>query len=301
MIVDMSSALQRVGKVAGLLGVDGDPLRHGDGWSNHAWLYQDVVIRVAARPGPGTLHQEAALGPRLPTEVGYPRLLGHGVIDGHQWMAQVRLPGDNLAAVWDELDSANRSVAVADLWARLAHLRHADMTGLVLPPTPLYAFSPTTLSTQVAEARSIVGDRIMSRVDELIDKGRRATSSVPSVLVHTDAVLANAVWTGFAAIPIDFEFACVGPVDLDVDCVGREVVGRADPMAIDRLRGALTAVLDNRGATDRLRYYSLLRDLWAIGKWIQNDPTRTDAHAWAPVQDLVADVERSGWLDRLLY
>src|SRR4051794_39430531 len=123
MLVDMSSALQRVGRVADLLGVDGDPLRHGDGWSNCAWLYPDVVIRVAARAGPGTLHQEAALAPRLPPEVGYPRLLGHGVIDGHEWMAQVRLPGDNLAAVWDELDSANRSFAVADLWTRLAHVR----------------------------------------------------------------------------------------------------------------------------------------------------------------------------------
>ena len=100
---------------------------------------------------------------------------------------------------------------------------------------------------------------------------------------------------------IDFEFACVGPVDLDVDCVGREVVGRAHPMAIDGLRGALSAVLDTVGATDRLRCYSLLRDLWAIGKWIQNDPSRIDAHAWAPVQDLIADVERSGWLDRLLH
>ena len=100
MLVDMSSDLERVGKVADLLGVDGDPLRHGDGWSNCAWLYPDVVIRVASRAGPGTLHQEAALAPRLPPEVGYPRLLGHGVIDGHEWMAQVRLPGDNLAAVW---------------------------------------------------------------------------------------------------------------------------------------------------------------------------------------------------------
>ena len=78
-------------------------------------------------------------------------------------------------------------------------------------------------------------------------------------------------------------------------------MGRADPIAIDRLRGALSAVLDTVGATDRLRYYSLLRDLWAIGKWIQNDPSRTDAHAWAPVQDLIADVGRSGWLDRLLH
>ena len=52
---------------------------------------------------------------------------------------------------------------VADLrrqsWAQSCFLMQ-----LVLPPTPLYAFSPTTLSTQVAEARSIVGARIMSRV-----------------------------------------------------------------------------------------------------------------------------------------
>lgn len=152
MIGGVSGDVQRAKRVARSLGLEGDSTRHGDGWSNSVWLYPDVVIRVAASPGPGTLHREAYLASRLPAEVGYPQLLGHGVIDGHEWMTQVRLPGDNLAAVWNELDSANRSFAVADLWTRLAHVRHADMTGLVQPPTPLYAFEPTALSTQVAES-----------------------------------------------------------------------------------------------------------------------------------------------------
>ncbi len=80
---------------------------------------------------------------------------GHGVIDGHDWMAKVRLSGNNRAAAWDELDSAKRSCA----------------------------------------------ETVLPRVNQLIDNGRRATSRVPSVLVHTDAVLANVVWTGSAEIP----------------------------------------------------------------------------------------------------
>lgn len=73
--------------------------------------------------------------------------------------------------------------------------------------------------------------------------GLDATRRHPAGLVHTDAVLTNVVWTGSAAIPIDFEFACVGPVDLDADCVGREVVGRQDPAAIAALRAALEPTL----------------------------------------------------------
>jgi hypothetical protein len=44
----------------------------------------------------------------------------------------------------------------------------------------------------------------------------------------------------------------------------------------------------------------VLRDLWAIGKWIENDPTLTEATTWAPVLALSDDVQGAGWLDELL-
>lgn len=286
-------------RVAELLGIVGEPSRHRDGWSNHVWIYDEAVIRIAAGPEHRMLELEAGLAPRLPAAVGYPRLLGHGVIDSHAWMAQERLPGDNLAGVWDSLAPGQRAFAVADLWARIEALQDTDITGLHLPASPLYAFDRDSIERQLDAARPIVGDGVAAQADAMVRAGLDAAAVVPAALVHTDAVLTNVVWTGSAAIPIDFEFACVGPVDLDADCVGREVVARGDQGAIAALYEALQPILECPGAIDRLRGYAVLRALWAIGKWIEHDPTLTGATRWAPVRELIDHTGRSGWVDRL--
>ncbi|HEY9294578.1 MAG TPA: phosphotransferase [Microlunatus sp.] len=164
----------------------------------------------------------------------------------------------------------------------------------------MYAFAPDLLEQQLATARRIVGDAVVVRAGDLVQAGLDAARSAPAGLVHTDVVLTNVIWTGSAAIPVDFEFACVGPVDLDVDCVGREVVGRRDRVAIEGLRDALASTLERAGAIQRLRGYSLLRDLWALGKWADHDPSLTDATTWGPARDLIADTTQSGWIDQLL-
>jgi len=287
-------------RIARSLGVGGEPVRHGDGWSNNVWLYDDVVIRIALRPGPGALAVEGLIAPRLPAAVGYPAVIGSGVIDGHDWMAQQRLPGDNLAARWDLLDQDQRAFAIGDLVTRLDAATRADVSGLVLPDTPLYAFDPDLVDRQLAVAGSIVGDQTIRLARRIIRAGSEAAGLVERRLVHTDAVFGNVIWTGSAAIPIDFEFGCLGPIDLDADCIGREVVARADASAIIALSAALAPVLSRSGAADRLRGYSVLRNIWAIGKWLDNDPGLTDAETWEPVRSLIADTEGSGWLDQLL-
>jgi scyllo-inosamine 4-kinase len=263
-------------------------------------LYDEVVIRIALRPGPGTLRVESLIASRLPAAVGYPTVIDSGVIDGHDWMAQQRLPGDNLAALWDSLDQDQRGFAVTDLVTRLDAVTRADLSGLSLPGTPLYAFDPGRLRRQLAVVELIIGRRATERARQIAQTGLGATALIGQGLVHTDAVLDNVMWTGSAAIPIDFEFGCAGPVDLDADCVGREVGTRADRQAITALAAALGPTLTRPGALDRLRGYSVLRHLWAVGKWVDNDPSLTDADTWEPVRSLIADTERRGWVDQLL-
>lgn len=298
--MSLGQPLELAERVAARLGAAGVPVRHGDGWSNNVWLYDDVVIRIAMRSGPSALALERRLGPRLPEAVGYPKIIDSGTIDGHHWMAQVRLPGDNLAAVWGSLDDDQRAYAIRDLWNRLEAVPGADVTGLSLPATPMYAFEPDLIRRQVDIARPLVGDATAERVTEIARIGLDATRRIAFGLAHTDAVLTNVVWTGSAAIPIDFEFGCLAPVDLDADCVSREVIAKADPSATTALAQTLGPTMHRRGAVERLHCYSVLRNLWAIGKWVENDPRLTDADTWEPVQLLIADSDRCGWVDRLL-
>lgn len=299
MCVDEGAA-GRASRIADRLGIEGDPVLSRNGWSNHVWLYREAVIRLAARVGCGSLAVEAEIVPRLPAAVGYPRILGTGMIDGYEWMALERLPGDNLAAVWESLRPEQRSLAVTDLLTRLGKVPDTDVTGLSLPPTPLYAFEPKLIERQLTTARMIAGDAVAALAARMIRTGMEATGLIGSGLVHTDAVLSNAIWTGTAAIPIDFEFGCIGPIDLDTDCVGREVMDRGDPDAISGLYAALHPILERPGAMDRLRAYAVLRDLWAIGKWVDHDPTLEHAANWEPVRSLIADTRGGTWVDRLI-
>jgi hypothetical protein len=55
-----------------------------------------------------------------------------------------------------------------------------------------------------------------------------------------------------------------------------------------------------RDGLDRLRAYGVLRDLWALGKWIEHDPALTDAQTWEPVTALIDDTHHASWVDQLL-
>ena len=96
-------------------------------WSNEVWLAEEVVARVG-KLGRTALSREVTLAPHIPAGVGYPAVLGFGIIDGHEWMASARLPGSNLHENWPELEPAVRKALLEDLWSRLQLLHTTDIT-----------------------------------------------------------------------------------------------------------------------------------------------------------------------------
>lgn len=95
------------------------------------------------------------------------------------------------------------------------------------------------------------------------------------------------MWTGTAAIPVDFEFACLGPADPDLEKVLRSLVEYPDAAATDHLLRLAEPLLARPGAHDRLLGYAVLRDLWALDLWLRASDTPGVVESWGVDPDNV--------------
>jgi len=196
-------------------------VEHGE--SNDVWFAGNIVLRVAAQPGSSDLLSEAGLVARLDPSVGYPTVVGSGIHDGHEWMATTRLPGNNLGAAWPALGFGERAAAIADLWARLTAVHASTIDGLRdHAATPFYQLDHDAAVHELHELR-VLDPATLHSLEEILHDGFDAIAGQPLALVHTDAGPGNTVWDGRHAVPVDFEFACLGPSDLDIDNVARNL------------------------------------------------------------------------------
>jgi len=209
-------------------------------------------------------------------------------------MATTRLPGDNLAAVWHRLGSIEREAAIANLWTRLTAVHASDIDGLKdHAATPFYQLDHDTAVHELHELR-VLDPTTLHTLEEILHNGFDAITDQPIALVHTDAGPGNTVWDGRHGIPVDFEFACLAPSDLDIDNVARNLAHDA----IDQLEPFKLLVRDHLaapGAAARLRAYAVLRDSWAVSKWIAHAPQRRNIDDWEPVRELRAHADGTSW------
>lgn len=279
--------------------------RPPDSQSNEVWLARDVVLRMGARErADGSLLREARLAAILPPEVGYFSVLGSGVAHGYEWMVAERLPGVGLSEVWDALGESERRAATDDLWARIAAVHRTDAARarrLRCTATPFYALDARVAVGQLralAEAGALDRDAV-ARIGGLLDALFAAVPLVPQALAHTDLHQGNAVWDGNRAIPLDFEFACVGPCDLDVESLLRSFAPVPGSALTPHVAGLARKDLVRRGARERIVGYAVLRDLWALNLWLRKATSRDDLETWEPWLDLRAHAAGTSWAARL--
>ena len=288
-----------VREVVGQLGLSRGAERVQLGQSNEVWIGSDWVLRVGGADD--SLLTEAKVVAQLPAAVGYPRVIGVGRTGGRCWMVAERLAGQNLELVWPHLTAPARVCAIRDLWARVSAVHATDLTRLpTLNATPLYALTPATAQKQIAVASPTIGHRAADRLSVIVAEGFDALDQIDQALVHSDAALGNAVWDGRAAVPVDFEFACVGPMDLDLERLARETANTDEVTWRDVGSDIILAAVRNLGGAARLRCYAVLFDLWAYGKWFDNAPTATDKESWAPTRNLIAAADGKSWTDRAI-
>ena len=272
-------------------------LEHGE--SNDVWTADDIVVRVAKKPGSSDLLTEADTASRLDPAVGYPTVLGAGRYDGHEWMAMRRLAGQNLAAAWPTMPGAERRRAITDLWTRLSAVHRTDTRGLHdLAASPFYRFDRDA-AVRHLHSLGVLDEDTAGTLQRILADGFDAITGQPVVLNHTDAGPGNTVWDGEHAIPIDFEFASLAPADLDIENLARSLA-HLTPDALDLLTPLVHDQVAAPGGALRLRAYAVLRDTWAVSKWIAHAPERRNIHQWGPVRNLRAHADRTSWVSHLL-
>src|SRR5947199_10391487 len=81
-------------------GGDLSRMRRGLGISNATWVGGGLAVRIANTSVVDSMAGEVALVRALPPEVGHPRILGVGTIDGHDWIVTEEVRGRNLREAW---------------------------------------------------------------------------------------------------------------------------------------------------------------------------------------------------------
>ena len=183
------------------------------------------------------------------------------------------------------LSDRARVLALEDLWSRLEWVHRTDpdrARSIGCTHTPFYALTPRAAAEQVDELarRNIIDSQTEGAVKGLLDLLFAAIRDEDRVLNHSDAGLHNTLWDGARAIPIDFEFACLAPRDLDLELLFRQL--SANGTAFQRLRELADGHLRRQGSRDRLVGYALLRDLWALRLWLHYADSYGRGRTWPP-------------------
>jgi scyllo-inosamine 4-kinase len=212
------------------------------GISNATWVGGGLAVRIANTPVVSSMAAEVALVRALPPEVGYPKILGVGTIDGHDWIVTEEVRGQNLHEAWPTLTPEERRRAIHQLWARVRVVHHD--TPSLRPLVPSHAgFIPATPDDATAAADRVsaalnLTDVQRSRFHEIIGDYYRAAPVVEQVVNHGDLALMNALWDGEVVALLDFEFAVLGPVEIDLCRLVCEALVSEDGQRSDNDAGA---------------------------------------------------------------
>src|SRR3954468_7788643 len=200
-------------------GGDLSRMRRGLGMSNATWGGGGLAVRIAKMPLVSYMAAEVAIVKALPAEAGHPTILGAGTIEGHDWIVTKEIHGENLCEAWSTLTPEERRGAIRQLWARVRAVHNA--TPSLRPLVGSHSgFVPTrddatAAADRVSAALGLTAVQ-RSRLHEIIGGYYRAAPVVEQVVNHGDLALMNALWSGEVVALLDFEFAVLGPVEIDL-------------------------------------------------------------------------------------
>ncbi|MGW2511524.1 phosphotransferase family protein [Streptomyces scopuliridis] len=264
-------------------GADLGSARRGRGWTNATWLTDELVIRVATEPGTADLLREERLVRLLPAEVGYPTIVDSGVRQGHEWVLTRRVAGENLEEVWPLLDHTDRSRAIEQMWERARHIHRVDVAAAAPHARSRSPFFPESPSEVTAALDRLVkaGELTTAQARGLgrsLDRFWTALPGARKVLNHGDLCTPNTLWNnGEVVALLDFEFAVIAPVAIDLNEVAKMAFGPSNPddraPLRDVVHGIVESTLDTAGGPDVLVGYSIMLEMWMLANELAADDT----------------------------
>ncbi|MFI6515454.1 phosphotransferase family protein [Spirillospora sp. NPDC050679] len=288
-------------EVAARYGGELTRMRRANGYSNATWVGDGIAVRIAHTPV--DMAREVALVRALPREVGHPEILGTGTTEGHGWIVTAEVGGRNLHEAWPALTPAEQRGAVGQLWAR-AQVVHNASPSLRTLVASHGGFVPATLGDATAAAKRAEVAMGLSRVQRsrlhgVIEGYFRAAPVVEQTVNHGDLALMNALWDGEVVALLDFEFAVLGPIEIDlcrlvcearVSEEGKRVDSEAGTAAVeiaarhmDPIHGR--ALILGAAALDQLRDLDI---------WLALDSVAERVEDWRPCRLLTGLLDAEG-------
>ncbi|MFB9237642.1 phosphotransferase family protein [Plantactinospora siamensis] len=305
-----ASALVRAlaADVAAHYGGDLTRMRRANGYSNATWVGDGIAVRIAHTPV--SMAREAALVRALPREVGHPEILGEGAAEGHGWIVTKEVRGQNLHEAWPTLTPAAQRQAIHQLWfrARAAHdaspfLRtHVASHGGFIPAT----VGAATAAAGRADGALGLSSAQRSRLHDIIEGYFRTAPLVAQSVNHGDLALMNALWDGEVIALLDFEFAVLGPIEIDLCRLVCEARVSGEGQRVDSEAGeaALEIAarhLDPVHGSALIHGAAVLDQLRDLDIWLGHDSADERVEDWRPSRLLtdLLDAE-GGYLTPLL-
>jgi scyllo-inosamine 4-kinase len=289
-------------EVAAHYGGDLPRMRRANGYSNATWVGDGIAVRIAHTPV--DMAREAALVRALPRGVGHPEILGEGTTEGHGWIVTAEVAGRNLHEAWPTLTPAGQRQAVRQLWAR-AQIVHDASPSLRTYVASHGGFVPATLGDATAASRRAevalrLSNAQQSRLHDVIEGYFRAAPAVEQTVNHGDLALMNALWDGEVVVALlDFEFAVLGPVEIDlcrlvcearVSEEGQRCESEAGAAAIE----IATRHMDPTHGRALIHGAAVLDQLRDLDIWLARDGAEERVENWRPSRLLVDLLDAEG-------
>jgi hygromycin-B 7''-O-kinase len=202
------------------------PLERASSVTNEVWLSDRYVVRVNRQPNQ-RLRREAALGPLLPPEIGYPQIEAYGGQLGADWLIVQRVPGRPLSRCWPAMTRDERRRAVGHIADMLRALHRFDCPDDVpqnesqqlLSGQTFRAVDPLLAALDKAVTLPFVDAGLISSTRDMV----LGTCSViepfeQRSFVHGDLTFENVLWDGQVVTSLlDLEWSRRSPIDVDLD------------------------------------------------------------------------------------
>jgi scyllo-inosamine 4-kinase len=226
-----------------------------------------------------------------------------GTIEGHDWIVTEEIRGQNLHEAWPTLTLDERQRAIRQLWARVRIVHNATPSLRLLVGShagfiPANADDAAAAADHVSAALGLT-DVQRSRCHEIIGGYYRAAPIVEQVVNHGDFALMNAIWDGKVVALLDFEFAVLGPVEIDLCRLVCEALVSADGQRTDNDVGAVAFAIAARDGDPvhgraLLQGAAVLDQLRDVKIWLTRNRTEDQVEDWRPDLLLVGLLDADG-------